>query len=1086
MKTEAPCRVRIPFFTNGTLILLGFIAVGYTFGLTRMVGGLGTVTNLDDQNPWGIWIAFDVACGVALAAGGFTTAALVEIFGRGKYRPLLRPALLTALLGYLWVVVALIFDLGRYWNIWRPLFNWQGNSVLFEVGMCVMFYLTVLFIEMSPAILEGLEARMGETGAVAGVLRRLERPVRMAHAAVNAVLPLFIVAGVVLSFMHQSSLGTLMMIAPTKLSPLWFSPILPLLFLLSAIMVGYPMVVLESMIAAVSFGRDPEMKLLGPLSEKARWLMAAYLAVKIGDLVVRHDQLDFVSDPGQTVALTVELSVGVVAPLALLSIAAVRRSAGWLFFSSMLVIFGVIMNRINVFLVAYQPPFLRKGYFPSVGEIAMTIAIVCSIMFVYRFFVIYFPVLSGYCDDAAKMERRETPVKPHVSWIFRGAAAALLLTFVVVYTLVHRGAIRESRRTYRPVPATTIAAVERPDDAFFRHAGRPNDYRNMYELQHPFLNAGTNDYEPVRFSHRSHDVSTGGDCSACHHRIAMGDDDRTGVELKSLHAEIGVRIGGPCSSCHEDLAEKTLNRCDQCHRYANEADNPSRIGLKGALHRQCIGCHERHPEMAPPPTDCLSCHHPNVPDHGALVAVGPLDDSPRAITGECLRCHAAAGKDILRSAHWSWSGATPTVAGLEHRTDVGLRRTLDNYAPSLVPTTAGNAVFHIGYGWREDGFDLADAHGIDCLVCHDAGSGYARGAAGLPAAGVDLAAAARRVGRPSRANCGSCHFFMAGGPNVKHGDMEPSLAVPGNSLDVHMGKVDMRCQDCHTTAAHRIAGLSFNKPTTEGRVACARCHGDQPHGISGVFSRHLDDHVDTVACETCHIPDFARETPTRLSSDFATAGRQRAPAADALGMPVYDIRFGALAWGRHVVPVYRWFDGSRAITQLGDTIDPSGPVPLNAPLGEKHHPEARIFPFKVHTATQPYDLESRILLPVRLEDGLWLDYDWNRAIAAAAAAHAVPYSGRHGFARTEMFTSIHHGVVPPKQALGCSDCHALRAVTCSRCHPKAAGMRNPDHTRMVYPAVKGRLDFAELGYQDDPALIGGRFFTRLGRGRPPE
>ncbi len=160
MHNDHPHRVTKPFFTFGTLTLLIFMGVGFAFGITRMLLGLGTVTNLDNHNPWGIWISFDVACGVALAAGGFTTAALVDIFGRKKYQALLRPAILTAFLGYLWVAIALSFDLGRYWNIWRPIFNWQGNSVLFEVGMCVTVYLIVLGVEMSPSILEGLKARV--------------------------------------------------------------------------------------------------------------------------------------------------------------------------------------------------------------------------------------------------------------------------------------------------------------------------------------------------------------------------------------------------------------------------------------------------------------------------------------------------------------------------------------------------------------------------------------------------------------------------------------------------------------------------------------------------------------------------------------------------------------------------------------------------------------------------------------------------------------------------------------------------------------------------------------------------------------
>ena len=189
VQNDRPHRVTKPFFTFGTLTLLIFMGVGFSFGITRLLLGLGTVTNLDNHNPWGIWISFDVACGVALAAGGFTTAALVDIFGRRKYHALLRPAILTAFLGYLWVAIALSFDLGRYWNIWRPIFYWQGNSVLFEVGMCVTFYLIVLSVEMAPPVFEGLKARLNEEGRVASLIRSVERPIRWLAEAVRIILP---------------------------------------------------------------------------------------------------------------------------------------------------------------------------------------------------------------------------------------------------------------------------------------------------------------------------------------------------------------------------------------------------------------------------------------------------------------------------------------------------------------------------------------------------------------------------------------------------------------------------------------------------------------------------------------------------------------------------------------------------------------------------------------------------------------------------------------------------------------------------------------------------------------------------------
>ena len=210
-----------------------------------------------NQYPWGIWIAIDVASGVALAAGGFTTAALVDIFGTAAATTAcVRPALLTAMLGYTFVVIGLLADLGRYYNVWHPMLPtmWQGNSVLFEVGICVMIYLTVLYIEFLPIVVERFNGRV----ALPGPLRHLQ-PLRSRAAASRRPMParasssLFIIAGVVLSCLHQSSLGTLMVIAPTKMHPLWYTPISPLLFLLSAIAVGFPMVIFESLLAARSF-----------------------------------------------------------------------------------------------------------------------------------------------------------------------------------------------------------------------------------------------------------------------------------------------------------------------------------------------------------------------------------------------------------------------------------------------------------------------------------------------------------------------------------------------------------------------------------------------------------------------------------------------------------------------------------------------------------------------------------------------------------------------------------------------------------------------------------------------------------------
>ena len=1090
---DLPHRVTKPFFTFGTLTLLLFMGIGFAFGITRMLLGLGTVTNLDNTNPWGIWIAFDVACGVALAAGGFTTAALVEIFGRHKYKALLRPAILTAFLGYLWVAIALSFDLGRYWNIWRPIFNWQGNSVLFEVGMCVTFYLMVLAVELSPSILEGLKARIERKEWGSRLLERVEKPILTVHAGVKIILPLFIVTGVVLSFMHQSSLGTLMLIAPTKLSSLWNTPILPVLFLLSAIMVGFPMVILESIYANISFGRNPEMDLLTPMARIIPWFLGIYGVVKIGDLIFRYNQLSFLEHPASTVSLVVEILLGIVAPFLLFMNKAVRRSMGWLFFTVILIIFGVVLNRINVFLVGYNPPYLVKAYFPSIGEILMTIAIVSSILFCYRFFVTFFPILPGYVPTtdfqlARMREERERTVNPFWTWVIRGAAIACLLSFIALYSVVHIEAIQASARTVQEVQRVTaqVRSAAAPNGGP-RYPQRPTDYKNFYLLDSQVLKSRADDYEPVPFSHRIHDELVEGDCGVCHHRYSSDEKDRIGTDIKELHAAMEIKLGGPCSSCHDDMASNPPQSCNRCHGLPNEPDDPARIGLKGAYHRQCIGCHERQLKPASAPTECAACHHPWTPDHSILVSLGDKP-SPQDVTRTCLGCHAKVGQDLLKTAHWNWKGYSPTLVGYEHRTDISLKLMVNNYCVSIGTNRQQCMSCHIGYGGVDDRYDFTNPANIDCLVCHDTTGTYRKdpNKGGFPDPSLNLVTLAQKVGRPSRQACGACHFYSGGAPNAKHGDLEPTLAEQNNTIDQHMGTLNMRCQDCHTTGEHRIAGMSLTAPAVEGRVQCEKCHGLTPHGVAGMLSRHLDDHIRNIACETCHIPYFAKVTPTLLRRDYSTAGKDQPEGRDKYGMPDYDKKFGTLTWGKDMVPTYLWYDGTRSAALVGDKIDPSAPVVLNAPVGEKRSPAARISPFKMHTAVQPYDTENKTLaLPNFLED-YWVNFDWSKALSEGMKRVGLPYSGKYGFVETKMYSAIHHEVSPAKQALGCADCHSTEAVTCMRCHKGAQEMALPVHRLAVYPKVKGRLDFKALGYPGDPAQVGGRFYITLGRGAPPK
>jgi Ni/Fe-hydrogenase subunit HybB-like protein len=392
----------VPFFTPGTLVLLGLAAIGALFGAWRLLFGLGSVTNLDQDHPWGIWIALDVASGVALAAGGFTTSALAHVFHRERYHAVVRPALLTAMLGYTFVVIGLLFDLGRYYNVWHPMVMWQGNSVLFEVGMCVMAYITVLYLEFLPIVVE----RFRDGVRLPGPLRRLERPaealLRLSGRVLDRVLFVFILLGVVLSCLHQSSLGTLMLIAPTKMHPLWFTPVMPLMFLLSAVMVGYPMVVLESLLAARSFRLEPEMAVLAPLARLIPLFLGLYLALKAVDLVLRGAHVYLLDGSAPAYCFLAEMVLGVAVPMVALLFRRVRRSPALLLASAGLVVAGVVLNRLNVFLVAYRPLYSEAPYVPAIGEIAITVGLTSALVLVYRFVVMNFPVIAGQPRSPAR------------------------------------------------------------------------------------------------------------------------------------------------------------------------------------------------------------------------------------------------------------------------------------------------------------------------------------------------------------------------------------------------------------------------------------------------------------------------------------------------------------------------------------------------------------------------------------------------------------------------------------------------------------------------------------------------------------
>jgi Ni/Fe-hydrogenase subunit HybB-like protein len=341
-------------FWKGVFFLL--VAVGAALSVVRYTRGLGSVTHLSDAFPWGLWIGFDVLCGVGLAAGGFTITTAVYVFNVKRWKPIVRPTILTAFMGYLLVVVALAYDLGRPWNLARPWNLWNPHSVMFEVAWCVILYNTVLFLEFSGMVFE----RLGWTRAL--VVQQ------------TVTLPL-VLAGALLSTLHQSSLGSLYLIVPGKLHPLWYSPLLPVIFLVSSICVGLAMVIVESRLSARAFGRRLEMPLLG---EVGRVLVAAlgfYGVVRLYDLVHRHALARAFDGSAESLLFLLEFLLGVALPMGLLASPAVRRHGQALYASGLLVILGFVVNRLNVSITGFESA--QGGhYVPAWSEFAITLMLV--------------------------------------------------------------------------------------------------------------------------------------------------------------------------------------------------------------------------------------------------------------------------------------------------------------------------------------------------------------------------------------------------------------------------------------------------------------------------------------------------------------------------------------------------------------------------------------------------------------------------------------------------------------------------------------------------------------------------------------
>lgn len=368
---DLPIRGRSRFtFWQG---LFGVVMAVFAYVVfMRFSRGLGATTHLSDAFPWGLWVGFDVLCGVGLAAGTFTLMACVHLFHLERFEPIIRPTVLTGFLGYIFVSLGLMFDLGQPWRIWHALIYWNEHSVMFEVAWCVMLYTTVLSLEFAPIVFERL---------------RMDWARKVLHS-VNTPL---VILGVLLSTLHQSSLGTVYLIVPEKLHPLWYTMLLPLLFYLSAIGAGMGMVIVESHLSGRAFGRELEMDLLEPLARAMMVVLSLYGVLRL-DVLLHNGAIKTIFAPVyESRMFLLEFGVGVIAPITLLAFPRIRGSKNGIVIGATFAVLGFILYRLNVSLTGMERSS-GVHYVPSWQELVVTVGMVVLGFGIFALAVKYLPI----------------------------------------------------------------------------------------------------------------------------------------------------------------------------------------------------------------------------------------------------------------------------------------------------------------------------------------------------------------------------------------------------------------------------------------------------------------------------------------------------------------------------------------------------------------------------------------------------------------------------------------------------------------------------------------------------------------------
>lgn len=419
-------------------------------------------------------------------------------------------------------------------------------------------------------------------------------------------------------------------------------------------------------------------------------------------------------------------------------------------------------------------------------------------------------------------------------------------------------------------------------------------------------------------------------------------------------------------------------------------------------------------------------------DHSKFASLQQDFTSPQQVTQACEVCHNLTSQHVMEGNHWNWEREEYVEGrGIIY---LGKKNALNNFCIGTHGNELSCAKCHIGYGMDSSGKIFIDKKNIDCLICHDVTETYAKAQekAGYPVSTLDLNKIAQSVGKPKRTNCGVCHFYGGGGNNVKHGDLEESMFEPTRDIDIHMASdgMNLQCVDCHTTKQHLMSGKVYSLSSMSlNRNACEDCHKETPHD-----DNILNEHSIKVACQSCHIPIYAKENATKMYWDWSKAGRLKDgepfSEEDSLGNHTYLSIKGSFIWEKNVKPDYIWFNGTASHYLKGDIIqDTSQVFVLNQLHGSYADDESKIIPVKIHMAKQPYDPVNKILIQPKLyaenkgEGAFWKDFDWQTAATVGMRESDLPFSGKISFMETAMYWPINHMVSPKEESVQCNECH---------------------------------------------------------------